>query len=71
MKFSRFEKAYKDLRNEIDLEAFIYNMRVLKMIMRAVTKKRQRKSVQYFKRFVIQDDKKVEQDLIRDDMTAN
>lgn len=56
MKFSRFNKAYKDLRNEIDLEAYIYNMRVLKMIMRAVTKKRQRNSVKYFRKYVIQND---------------
>ena len=70
MKFSRFKKAEQDLRNEIDLEAFIYNMRILKMIMRAVTLKRQRKAVQYFSRFVLQDDRKVKQDLVKEELTA-
>ena len=39
---------------EIDLETFIFNQRVIKMITRALTKKRQRKAVQYFMRYVIE-----------------
>ena len=39
--------------------------------MSAMTKKRQRKSVQYFSRFVIQNDKKVKQDLIKEDIELN
>ena len=58
------------MQQEIDLESLIYNMRVLKMIIRAVTKKRQRKAVQYFKRFVVNDDKEVEQDMVSHNMTA-
>ena len=58
------------MKKEIDLESLIYNMRVLKMIIRAVTKKRQRKAVQYFKRFVVNDDQEVEQDMANHNMTA-
>ena len=39
--------------------------------MSAMTNKRQRKSVQYFSRFVIQNDKKVKQDLIKEDIGLN
>ena len=58
------------MKKEIDLESLIYNMRVLKMIIRAVTKKRQRKAVQYFKRFVVNDEQEVEQDMANHNMTA-
>ena len=53
------------------MEYLIYQMRVLKMIMRGLTKKRQRKSVQYFHRYLIGEDNKLKaNDLFEDDMTA-
>ena len=69
--YEKFENANKEIYKEIDLEYLIYHVRVLKMLMRANTKKRQRKSVMYFKRYMIEDGDKVKpNNLFGNDMAA-
>ena len=71
MHYERFKAASDALACEIDLEVYLYNARILKMIMRALTKKRQRKAVQYFERYMANNKHvKGEEELGVDDMTA-
>ena len=69
--FHKFETANKELYKEIDMEYFIVQFRVLKMIMRAITKKRQRNAVKYFERYLIEDGEEPKDDhLFNDGMAA-
>ena len=69
--YKRFKTASEEMNKEIDLEYLIYQVRVLRMIMHGITKKRQRKAVKYFQRYLIQDgDTPKPQNLFDDDMAA-
>ena len=48
----------------------IYNMRILRFMQKTTLKKRQRDIVQYFMRYLIEDDEINEQDISRRNKTA-
>ena len=63
--YQKFKKARADLTREKDIEHMIYNMRIMKFIQKTLLKKRQRDIVQYFMRYVVEDDEIKSRDISR------
>jgi len=63
--YQKFKKARSDLTREKDIEHMIYNMRIMKFIQKTLLKKRQRDIVQYFMRYVVEDDEIKSRDISR------
>ena len=61
--YKKFKKARANLNREKDLEHMIYNIRILLFMQRTQLKKRQRDIVQYFGRYLIEDDEIIDQDI--------
>ena len=68
--YQKYKRARIDLRREKDVEHMIYNMRILRFMQKTTLKKRQRDIVQYFMRYLIEDDEINEQDISRRNKTA-
>ena len=68
--YLKYKRARSDLRREKDVEHMIYNMRILRFMQKTTLKKRQRDIVQYFMRYLIEDDEINEQDISRRNKTA-
>ena len=54
--YQKFKTARYELMRERDVEHMIYNLRILKFMQKTTLKKRQRDIVQYFMRYLIEDD---------------
>ena len=54
--YKKFKKARANLNKEKDIEHMIYNIRILRFMQKTHLKKRQRDIVQYFSRYLIEDD---------------
>ena len=59
------------MRRERDVEYVIYNLRILKFLQKTTLKKRQRDSVQYFLRYLIENDEIHEREVARRARTAD
>ena len=70
-RYEKFKKARYELRRERDVEYVIYNLRILKFLQKTTLKKRQRDSVQYFLRYLIENDEIHEREVARRARTAD
>ena len=70
LSYQKFKKARYDLLRERDVEHMIYNLRILKFMQKTTLKKRQRDIVQYFMRYLIEDDEINEREISRRKQTA-
>ena len=68
--YEKFKKARYEMLRERDVEYVIYNLRILKFMQKTLLKKRQRDIVQYFMRYLIENDEICEREVARRAKTA-
>ena len=68
--YEKFKAARIELNREKDIENMIYNMRINKFMQKTHLKKRQRDSVQYFMKYVIEDHEIKKKEIERRQATA-
>lgn len=68
--YQKFKVARESLHREKDMEHMIYNMRISKFLQKTLLRKRQRDVVQYFMRYVIENDEIKKKEIARRASTA-